>query len=507
MDTLEPQTTPQTNRQEKDERKGAGFVVSLLNKLGLGGAAGEAGAGAAGTAGSAGIASGLLATKTGIVALIVAGTTVAAGIGVVGRGALSGHAPSGSAWSLFPDRATGSPGAAGGQAASATGASSSLDYLQQAVKGDAALQKEEQTAPAEAPAAGSASADAARPVAPAPDNTNAPANVSAFRSPAGKLQKGAGFSGQGGGSGGSLSAQAPAAAGHNAAAGTRVGALSGMSRGMTGVTGARRALIGSGGMRASDQAISARNVGQGVTRSHNPSMQRAGTTFDGGSAIQSSPAETPAPQTAGGPSVGARSRFSPDKIVDQKQVPAPPPASQDTKDSTPYKTYMWIAIAALALATILMYFAGSQRDKANVATDPVTKASLLGTAATISWIAAGVAAVAMAMGVIIWTAYGQTMQGIIFTAVGGLLAAFNVKNALDFTSGSEKAKGADKEALQAAQTRADAAKDLLNAKPGDADLLKQSADADKALKALQDKQSLDAAIAKRTAAAAATKTP
>ena len=70
MDTLEPQSVPETNREEKEERKGAGFFASLLNKLGLGGGAeGSAGIGAVSSGASgAGIASGVLATKAGIVA-------------------------------------------------------------------------------------------------------------------------------------------------------------------------------------------------------------------------------------------------------------------------------------------------------------------------------------------------------------------------------------------------------------------------------------------------------
>ena len=442
MDTLEPQIVPETNREEKEERKGAGFFASLLNKLGLGGGAeGSAGIGAASSgAGGAGIASGLFATKAGIVALIVAGTTMAAGIGVVGRSVLSNRSgPSGNAWSLFPEK---SGGAAAQQAgAPAGGASSSLDYLQQAAKADPTLQSNEQVASAEAPAAaGSASPEGSR--VQAPDNSNAPANVSSARvsAPAGKLQKTPGFAGQGGGSsGGSMSSQAPAVGGLTSGQG-RTGGLTAMNRSVSGVSaGNRRALVGSGGMRASDQAISARNVGQGVARSYAPSMQRAGTTFDGGAGLQSAPAGAPQAATGGGLETGPANRYAPSTVVDQKQVPQPKPADPP-KDSNPYQWAMWTAIGALAVGLIALAILGGLKAKATalqlaikvdiglgaagaakLATDIAAYNALIGTGKMLAGLATAAGALATAMGVIMATRYQQTMIGMMFGAIGGLL--------------------------------------------------------------------------------------
>jgi len=59
-------------KQDGHERKGAGFLVGLLSKLGLGES----------VLGEAGILGGLMATNAGMVALVLAGTTIAAGTGM-----------------------------------------------------------------------------------------------------------------------------------------------------------------------------------------------------------------------------------------------------------------------------------------------------------------------------------------------------------------------------------------------------------------------------------------
>ncbi|MCX5788053.1 MAG: hypothetical protein NTX64_06020, partial [Elusimicrobia bacterium] len=253
-------------------------------------------------------------------------------------------------------------------------------------------------------------------------------------------QKTPGFAGQSGGSsGGSMSSQAPAAGGLTSGQG-RTGGLTAMNRGMSGVSaGGRRALVGSSGMRASDQAISARNIGQGVARSYAPSMQRAGTTFDGGSALQSAPGGVPSAATGGGLETGPANRFAPSTVVDQRQVPQPKPA-EPPKDSNPYQWAMWTAIGALVVGLVALWALSALKPKVTAAQAKI-KAALTATPfaapalaaaiaefnALISWgkalsgIATAAGALATAMGVIMMTRYGQTMQGMIFTAVGGLL--------------------------------------------------------------------------------------
>lgn len=498
METIESPETAE-NREEKEEKKGAGFFASLLNKLGLGGAPGGAGAGigvggagVAGGSGGFGLGGGILATKAGIVALILTGTTIAAGVGVVGRSALSGRSGgvTDSIYSLFPGKAGASSGASASAGAASGGVSSSLDLMSQAANNDPMLK--EPVASAEAVA--SASADAAAPgQVGVPDNANAPANVGSAR-PKGALQKTPGFANAtSGGGGGSMSARGSEAGGRNASNAARVGGLNAMARNMASTGGAgRRSLIGTRGKGAGGQLQSAVRDGR-ASGARNPATaaSRVGTTFDNSGRTQASDAGAPAAMTGGAVDQGARSRFSPNKVLDQREVP-PVKKVDSEKDSTAYKPYLYTAIGALLAAMALMFFAGKKKDAALADPDPISKAALLQTAATLHWLAAAAAALALAMGVILMTAYGQKMQGLMFAIGGGLLAAFNVKHALDATAGSAKAKTAEADALQAAQDKHQAATNLLSKDPNNAVLQKNVADSQAALDNLRTQQAMNA---------------
>ncbi|MBI4423019.1 MAG: hypothetical protein HY554_04800 [Elusimicrobia bacterium] len=438
---------PQVNRREEDlERKGgAGIFASFLGKLGLGGSgAGASGLGVGGA--GAGLSGGLLATKAGVVALVLAGTTVAAGIGVVGRGAMSGSRPSGGVsgaiYSLFPGKGAGGSAAGAGQApASADGASGSLEYLAQAMKGDATLQ--EQPASADAAAAAEAPGQIA-----APDHSNAPANVgsASLGGPRPQLAKMQGLSSQNAG-GVSGSVGAPAAPGtvRTVSAAGVGGATSGLSRNPSAASGGRRAIAGARAVRPGDQLAMAARSSKQANASANPSMQRAGTTFDGSSAgIQASAAGVPAAATSGGVSEGERGRFSPNKVVDQRDVPQPAKVG-DEKDVTAYKPYQYAAMAGLGVALVLMFIASNvKKTAAGMAAGPLSAAKYA-LAAKLYLAAAAAAAVALAMGVIIMTAYGQQSQGLMWTLSGGVLAGFCGWQAYKaFESGNEAEQAKEK---------------------------------------------------------------
>lgn len=438
METTEtPEST--VNREEKEEKKGAGLFANFLNKLGLGGAAGEgAGIGVGsvriGAAGGGLGGGGILATKAGIVALIVAGTTVAAGIGVVGRSVLSAK-PGGvtdGIYSLFPGKSgSGSKGSAAGASGNVEGASSSLDYMAQAAKNDPFLQ--EQAAEASA-AAAAASADALPPnqVA-APDHNNAPANVGSARTGP-KLAKMAGLSGSSsGGSGGSMSARAPEGGSQRAMGGGRVGGMTAMNRPMMSSGSGRRALVGSRGQRAGDQARSALRDGNRAGGMRNPTMAAAGRTFDGAApgGLQSSPAGGPTAMDSGGVGNGARDRFSPNKTLDTRELP-PVKKVDSEKNGTPYQTQMWVAIGAIVVGMLALAILGGLKKKLEAAAvklraamgDPTAIAefnSVIMWGKVLAGLATAAGALATAMGVMIITGFGQKMQGGLLAAIGGIL--------------------------------------------------------------------------------------
>ena len=440
METTEsPEST--VNREEKEEKKGAGFFANFLNKLGLGGAAGEGagvgvGSSTIGAAGGGGFAGGgILATKAGIVALIVAGTTIAAGIGVVGRSALSGK-PGGvtdGIYSLFPGKSGATAaGPAAGASGTVDGASSSLDYMSQAAKNDPMMQEK---AASSENAANSASADATAPgqVA-APDNSNAPANVGSARPGGPKLAKMASFSGSSGGSGGGMSSRAPDAGTQRGMDSGR-GRLVAMNRGMSSSGTGGRALVGSRGLRAGDQARSALMDGNRANSSRSPSMASAGRTFDGAPAAGGMQSSAGGPMDSGTVGNGSRDRFSPNKTLDTKELPKPKPVEKE-QDATPYKTQMWIAIGAIVVSMLSLALLSGLKEKAEstalreriLSPEPATATEaiaeyngIISMAKVLSGIATAAGALATAMGIMIMTGFGQTLQGGLLAGIGGLM--------------------------------------------------------------------------------------
>jgi len=129
-----PKINPEVNREEKKRSGLAGF----LYRLGIGSQAGEGVGGVGGMGGLGGAGSwggllgsgGLLATKAGLIGLILVATTVAGSLGVVAYklfGPTAADRGDASFSRLFAPKPQNAAGAAGnGASASANGASKSL---------------------------------------------------------------------------------------------------------------------------------------------------------------------------------------------------------------------------------------------------------------------------------------------------------------------------------------------------------------------------------------------
>ena len=127
-----PYIKPAVNKETDKDKKKAGFLARLFGGGSNGGALGSGGLGAGGF-GSAAAGGGLLATKAGLIALILAGTTVAGGIGLVGYRLFGPGQDSGSSenLALFAQKPKDAQGS-GAQTAPADGNSQSLGMFSQA---------------------------------------------------------------------------------------------------------------------------------------------------------------------------------------------------------------------------------------------------------------------------------------------------------------------------------------------------------------------------------------
>lgn len=425
-------------RTRKDERKGAvGFLSALLSKLGLGGSAGSgAAAGGASWGASAGhgaLFGGLMATKAGLIALVLAGTTVAAGVGIVGNqigvfgtvDAARDGLPS-----IFDSLRGNRRTAAAAKPGDTTGTVSSLGYVSEANRGqlgDPISAEQTQTADA---GSGSITAPAV------PDNNNGVANTTSAKMPAMK-----GFSGSSS-AGGSM---AGASASRGTGSGSGDGDGQSSSPGSTAVsqsgmrsTSANARMTPGRKSSAISQLHGVRSDNMRALKASTPSSSQAGATYDGGGARAAGIAG-PGGISGGGQGAGGQGvdpGVNPNAAATPKTLP-PPPQPGPGKDVTPWKWAMNVAMGALALAMILLMAANMFRSN-----PMVLKA--LAAAAT----AAG--AVATAMGVVLMTTYKQTMQGGMFAAIGAIITFAAGKMLFDAMAGEE----ANAKANAAAQTTA-----------------------------------------------------
>ncbi|MBI3505147.1 MAG: hypothetical protein HY059_09915 [Proteobacteria bacterium] len=396
--TKTPDVTPR-----REERK-AGALAAFLSKLGLGGGSSASGAAAWGRVGHGALFGGLLATKTGLIALVLASTTVAAGVGIVGNQigvfGVADEARDGmpSLFESFGRRRT----AQAPPSATKAAAASSLGYVANANKGQLSPGEEAaqtQTAAADAAAIG------------VPDNNNAPANVSAHA----KIGSMKGFANSdvaGGSTQAAAARAASAAGGESDTHGTGPGKLSSY-RAVTKATAVPVHTALAGKKSALSQAQGVRNDNMSVLRSHTPSTQAAGATYDGAGRAQSIGSASSI--TGGGVGAGGNGidpGVRPNGDVSTRNLP-PPPQPGPAKELTPWKWAVNVAMGALAVAVLALFAAMFLKKQGNLMMAKI--------AAGVATAAAGVAT---AMGVMIMTTYKQMSQGMIWTLAGGALAAF-----------------------------------------------------------------------------------
>ncbi|MFA6091637.1 MAG: hypothetical protein WCU88_04040 [Elusimicrobiota bacterium] len=444
---------PETLRR-REERKGGGFLSGLLSKLGLGGEGGvSAGAGA-------GVGSGLWATKAGVVAMVLAGTTLAAGIGILSTSNPAVRRTAFGSGSVFSS-AKGQDGASSdglqgaGLQASKDGASTSLEYFSKAnpAPSDAGAQEAgaSDQNPADASAAGAdAGADSAH---------DAAAGSAGSAAPAAKPQmvKSQGLGGQSsGGAGPRLEAQAGMAKGVGGDfQSTYKGAVKGAgssAANRTRMGASRMSSIRSPGGNAARQLRDTSKVVKGNLRSPQMSSPGSGLTYDGGAAQVGAAGGLAAGPAAGGTGIDGAgvSNGNPNanSVQQTKEVQPPTPKAGETEEKTPYKNLIYAAIGALLVSMLLLFWASKIGDAAKIAVGPAQLA-LLAKAKMVSMLAAAAAAFAALMGIMLITQYDQMMQGMMFTMAGGIITAKAAMAAFDSTA-SERAK-ADIDATNQAQ--------------------------------------------------------
>lgn len=421
----------------KERQKAATGLLGLLSRLG--GGAGAAGGGGLGGAAAGG---GLLATKAGVIGLVLAGTTMAGGIGVVGWnvfGPGQGDRADSPALQLFASKPKDAASAAGDTAPAAKdGVSPSLEYLAKANApqagpgGDVPI---DQTAAAsvEAPAdAGGATPHMGESVA---SNGAAPRTSLQNTKKLGELSKSFGS----GGSGGASASAAPVNAAGSAAAlgsGGSKGALGGgLSRG----TASNAQSIGRGLARARGGSATRQAMSVLGDNRRAFSSQSGGRTYDGGAGSRGT-ASVDAGLPSGGAGVGtgggAQPTATPNKAAQKDQLDAPP--TPTGKNVTPYQKALNRAQMLLGVAALLLIGAQMAAKQAVAAT-----MSIAGTASAPAWkaLAVGLASVAsllavsaIAIGAMISGGkYGQPLQGNLIMLAGVLMAGTAAYAAYDMS--------------------------------------------------------------------------
>ncbi|NNN07470.1 MAG: hypothetical protein HKL90_16395 [Elusimicrobia bacterium] len=427
--TKVPEIKPDVNREKDRERKKGGFLTRLF-----GAGAAEGGAGLSGGVvdiGGAAVGGGLLATKAGLIALLVAGSTVAAGIGLVGYRAFGPGADQNSEnnLALFAPRPKTTAGPTAPAPGSRSGTSPSLGMLTQANSGGsggASGGLQDQAAASAASASASAGAQNSADGGTAMSGSGGGASGQ----PMANIAKfGALGASTGGGSGGgavssAASPQPHAVASANAAS---KGNLSGMM-GKSG-PGARsnsamaRSFNHSNG--AAGQAFSALGNQRGGMAS---SSYSAGQTYDGSAGVGGSAVGPSAglPSVAGASESGgqAAAKSTPNTATPGSQV-QPPPIPPAT-NVTPWQGDIQAAEMLLGLGVVLL-FAKKMIAKmfyAAGATGLGTGAAFLAAKIIDGLImATGLAIIALGARVS-GGAYGQVLQGRILAAAGtGLILA------------------------------------------------------------------------------------
>lgn len=439
-DEAAPVVRARAQEEQERERKGAGAWLgagsrpsSLPPGFTLTGAAPLGPASGLGPA--TGVFGALLGLRGGTAAvLFLATAAMVASLWLLAAHFFGGTPPrvleaSAGPWDLFPARERAA--APIDPALASYGTPTSLDYMKQAVENDAWLReidgKMEQEALADA-----AGADGSVPAGPGAGAPSAPGTADAAGAAAAKplLAKLPPLAGRSGGlSAGGAAGLRDAPNSRPLGPAQRVFGTAKLSRNMASAMDGRRRMTGLRGRRTSDMLRFANRDGLGQRSARNPTMTAAGYTFDGAGAnrIQASEAGRVGAGGIGSPPVG-NGRFSPDRVVDQKEVPQPAKPVGE-KDETPYKDQMMMAVGALLASMLLMKLAGMMKDKGQ------HKVAMF-----LHLLAALFAGLAAAVGAQIMQDHDQRAQGMIFIAGGGILALYNLKAAYDVSKGSGAAQ-------------------------------------------------------------------
>ena len=412
QETDSPKINPEVNREEK---KKSGLAALLL-RFGIGSEAGTgaAGTGALGNLISAGVSGGILATKAGIIGLVLVGTTVAGSLGVVAYKLFgpqaSDRTDAFSAQSLFSTKPPAAPGSAADGSASADGVSRSLQFLANANTKASGQGSEDASASSPTDASASASASASTP--PPLKNDNAlGSTVAKLKSDKqfGGLTKGAAS-----GSAGSISLPGGGSA-------SNASLLAGANRGnLGGLSGARAGSGGLGNLRSRSLGGGAFKQ-LGAVRKDNiaaKTSQAGGRTYDGNAAT---PSQASAAETA---SVGPEDT-APDKTPSvnptgsgNSQFPEEVPSVEGV-NVTPWQAAINTASLALMGAAMLLMLASKVAKMKGV-----TVGMAQGIITLLCVIAAALGAWVIKLGAQIGGGeYGQSLQGGLLTLAGGMVIA------------------------------------------------------------------------------------
>ncbi len=381
----------------KEEEKKTGLLASLLALLGRS-SGGGSGAGP-------GLAGGLLATKAGIVGLILVGTTVAGGLGVVSYKVFGPGASDrvGARFSLFSPRPKAADSQAEGAAASKDGTSPSLDYLVKANQG--AIGEAGEAAEAASLSATGEQASAQGPIGTAQNLGAAPG---ARANPSLKSDKKFGELSKDLGGKAATGASSPAAASGSSQAllaSAKLGQAAGMGQARAASGSGRRALAGARSGTAFRQLGAVRQDHVGAQSSMQAGRTydggRVGTTIAGDQGIAGTGAGAGQGEAGTNPSVTAGPSAS-------ERFPTPP--SVKGKNVTPWQKAIDMAAILIAAAILLLLVGGKVEE-------PAFKYVLAGLAAVLGlW--------ALVLGTVIAGGkYGQTFQGNMFILAGGFVAA------------------------------------------------------------------------------------
>ncbi len=410
-----PDIQPEINKEPEREKKRGGFFARFFG----GGSGGTVGAGSFGGIGAGGAGGGLLATKAGLIALILAGTTVAGGIGLVGYRLFGpGQDQSnGEGLQLFASKPKGgSSDASASSAAPKDGNSASLDYLAKANTAP----KEPEAKPEEAPkdkAAADAALDAKAAAAGGAHGAINAAGAAGDGVNRNMLKTGSNFgslSKNFGGGGSAVTSAVPSAAGAGSSdANAAKGSLSAMKKGTSVPGGASRAVASrrgsNSGMR---QALGVLGDNRGAATSYG-----AGRTYDG-TAAQNTGNIGPTGGAIGASGTGAgtsgtQATSSPNTATQAKEFKAPP--TPTSTDSAPWQKAIDTARTLIGIAAALLLVGKLLAKTQYGRTYAMIIAALVG----------ALGAMVIALGAqVAGGQYGQKAQGAILAAAGaGLVIA------------------------------------------------------------------------------------